>query len=95
MLELFTSLSRTGRHLSATVKISGRSTTGVICVYSGGAIRWLSQRQMSVAISTTKAEIVAASEAAREVMWLKRFLNGIVGLEGIPEILLTMKRLFD
>jgi len=67
-------------------KTSERSTTGVICVYSGGAISWLSQRQMSVAISTTEAEIVAASEAAREVMWLKRLLNDIVGLEGIPEI---------
>ena len=37
-------------------KTSGRSTTGVICVYSGRAISWLSQRQMSVAISTTEAE---------------------------------------
>ena len=45
--------------------------------------------------SGPEAEIVAAIEAAREVMWLKRLLNGIVGLEGIPEILLTMKRLFD
>jgi len=46
----------------------------------------LSQRQVSVAISTTEAEIVAASEAAHEVVWLKRLLNDIVGLEGIPEI---------
>ena len=49
-------------------------------MYSGGAISWLSQRQVSVAISTTEAEIVAASEAAHEVVWLKRLLNDIVGL---------------
>jgi len=39
-----------------------------------------------VAISTTKAEVVAASEAAREVLWLKRLVNDIVELHGIPEI---------
>lgn len=65
---------------------SGRSTTGVICVYSGGAVSWISQRQASVAISTTEAEVVAASEAAREVLWLKRLLSDIVELRGIPEI---------
>jgi len=65
---------------------SGRSTTGVICVYSGGAVSWISQRQASVAISTTEAEVVAASEAAREVLWLKRLLSDIVELHGIPEI---------
>ena len=67
-------------------KSSSRSTTGVVCIYSGGAISWLSQRQSSVAISTTEAEIVAASEAAREVVWLKRLLNELVALDGVPEI---------
>lgn len=67
-------------------KSSGRSTTGVVCIYSGGAVSWLSQRQVSVAISTTEAEIVAASEAAREVIWLKRLLNDIVRLDDVPEI---------
>lgn len=43
---------------------TGRSTCGVLCLYSGAPVSWLSQRQMSVAISTTKAEVVAASEAA-------------------------------
>ena len=65
---------------------SSRSTTGVVCIYSGGAISWLSQRQSSVAISITEAEIVAASEAAREVVWLKRLLNELVALDGVPEI---------
>jgi len=31
-------------------KTNGRSTTGVICMYSGGAVSWISQRQASVAI---------------------------------------------
>ena len=41
---------------------SGRSTTRVICVYSGGAVSWISQRQASVAMSTTEGEVVAASD---------------------------------
>jgi len=67
-------------------KTSGRSTTGVICMYSGGAISWLSQRHASVAISTTEAEVVAASEAAREVVWLKRLLSDIARYSQVPEI---------
>lgn len=63
---------------------SGRSTTGVMCLYSGGAISWLSQKQASVAISTTESEIVAASEAAREVVWLKRLLSIMTVLKDIP-----------
>jgi hypothetical protein len=63
---------------------TGRSTSGVACIYAGGAISWLSQRQTTVAISTTEAEIVAASEAAREAVWLKRLLSEITYLKGIP-----------
>ena len=37
---------------------SGRSTSGVVIMYAGGAISWLSQRQAMVATSTTEAEIV-------------------------------------
>ena len=65
---------------------SGRSTSGVICMFARGVASWLSQHQASVAISTTEAEIVAASEAAREVVWLKRLLNDIVELKKKPEI---------
>ncbi|KAG5876525.1 hypothetical protein JTB14_027358 [Gonioctena quinquepunctata] len=42
---------------------TGRSTTVVLSMYADGAISWYSQRQTSVAISTTEAEIVAASKA--------------------------------
>lgn len=65
---------------------TGRSTSGVICMYAGGAISWLSQRQSSVAISTTEAEIVAASEAAREIVWLKRLLEEIINVSILPEL---------
>ena len=38
-----------------------RSTTGYTSLYGGGAITWASQRQSSIALSTTEAEFVAAS----------------------------------
>lgn len=57
---------------------TGRSTTGMICLYSRGAIAWQSKRQRTVAISSTESEIVAASETAREVIWLKKILEFMV-----------------
>lgn len=65
---------------------SGRSTTGVMCLYAGGAISWHSQKQVSVAISTTEAEIFAASEAACEVVWLTRLLTAMTVLKGTPQL---------
>lgn len=63
---------------------TGRSTSGVVCRYAGGAISWMSQRQTSVAISTTEAELVAASEGAREIVWLKRILGDLTTLVETP-----------
>lgn len=65
---------------------TGRSTTGVVCRYAGAAISWLSQRQASVALSTTEAELVAASEGAREAVWLKRILKDLTTLECVPTL---------
>lgn len=54
-----------------------RSTTGYIFNLSGGPISWCSQRQKSVSVSTTEAEYVAASTAARELVWLRQLLNDL------------------
>ena len=63
---------------------TGRSTSGVVMLYGSGAISWLSQRQAMVTTSTSEAEIVAANEAAKEVMWLSKLFNEIVGLKAKP-----------
>lgn len=63
---------------------TGRSTSGVIVTHAGGAISWLSQRQSMVATSTTEAEIVAANEAAKEIIWLKRLFKDIGKLKRLP-----------
>lgn len=56
---------------------TGRSTTGVVISHAGGAISWISQRQPTVATSTTEAEIVAASEATKEILWLVKLFKEI------------------
>ncbi|XP_047103652.1 secreted RxLR effector protein 161-like [Schistocerca piceifrons] len=63
---------------------SGRSMSGILCLYSGAPVSWISQRQSSVAISTTEAEVVAASEAAWEVTWIMMLLTELDQLEGTP-----------
>nr|GEY99414.1 retrovirus-related Pol polyprotein from transposon TNT 1-94 [Tanacetum cinerariifolium] len=40
-----------------------------------GAVSWQSRLQKCVALSTTGAEYVAATEACKELLWLKRFLQ--------------------
>lgn len=65
---------------------TGRSTTGYVMIYAEGAITWRSQRQAIVATSTTEAEVIAASEAAKEVIWLRRLFRDIVDLKEVPTL---------
>ncbi|KAH0685102.1 hypothetical protein KY289_022854 [Solanum tuberosum] len=52
-----------------------KSTTGYLFTFSGGAISWQSKLQKCVALSTTEAEYIAATEAGKEMIWLKRFFQ--------------------
>lgn len=65
---------------------TGRSTSGVLCLHLGTAISWKSQLQKSVAISSTEAEIVAASEGARELMWMKRLFKELMNSSHTPSL---------
>jgi len=63
---------------------TGRSTSGVVIIYAGGAVSWLSQRQGTVTLSSTEAELVAANEGAKEVVWLSRLLQEVTPLKEVP-----------
>jgi len=52
-----------------------KSTTGYLFTFSGGAISWQSKLQKCVALSTTEAKYIAATEAGKKMVWLKRFLQ--------------------
>src|SRR5271169_2914569 len=47
-----------------------RSTTGYVVMLNNGAIAWRSKRQVTVALSTTEAEYMAVTEAAKELKWM-------------------------
>jgi hypothetical protein len=55
--------------------IARKSTTGLLFTFHGGPISWGSRRQRATALSTTDAEFYAASEGAREAVWLKALLT--------------------
>ena len=52
-----------------------RSTTGYIYMSYGGPVSWRSKKQASTALSSCESEYMAASEAAKEAVWLKRLLK--------------------
>ncbi|XP_003381487.1 conserved hypothetical protein [Trichinella spiralis] len=61
-----------------------RSRTGVVCTCAGGAVSWHSQKQKSVALSTTEAEYVAAGEGAKDMMWLMSLFAEVTEVKQKP-----------
>lgn len=64
--------------------LSRRSTSGMIFMSYGGAVSWRSQRQSCIALSTTEAEFIAASQAAKEAIWLGNLLSELRCVSTIP-----------
>ena len=55
------------------------STSGWVVHWQSAAVYWGSRKQHSVALSSCEAEIIALSEAAKDVIYLRKFLKGIDG----------------
>jgi hypothetical protein len=51
------------------------STSGSVFMFGEAAITWSSKKQPSVALSSCEAEIMAASEACKEALYLRGFLG--------------------
>ena len=54
---------------------SRKSTSGYMIKFAGGAVTWQSRLQRCVALSTTEAEFIAITEACKELLWVKKFLQ--------------------
>lgn len=53
---------------------SRRSTCGYLFLLNGAPISWATKVQKTVALSTTEAEYMAGTEAAREAIWIRSLL---------------------
>ncbi|CAH1418815.1 unnamed protein product [Lactuca virosa] len=62
-----------------------RSQSGWVFILNGGAITWKSSKQETVDDSTCESEYIAASEAAKEMIWLKNFIGDLGVVPAIKE----------
>eukprot|EP00253_Pinus_taeda_P026080 PITA_26080 len=58
-------------------KETGVSTSGYAMSIGSGAVSWRSRKQSVPADSTTEAEYVAAAEATKEIVWLRKILEDL------------------
>ncbi|KAK8569112.1 hypothetical protein V6N12_007644 [Hibiscus sabdariffa] len=70
-----------------TDKDDSRSQSGFVFRLNGGAVSWKSSKQDTVADSTTEAEYIAASEAAKEAVWIKKFITELGVVPSISDAL--------
>ena len=54
---------------------SKKSTLGYLINFVGGVVSWQLRLQKCGALCTTKVEYIFATEACKEMLWLKRFLH--------------------
>ena len=63
-----------------------RSRTGFVIYLNGCPISWRSTVQKSTALSSTEAEIIAACQAVREILWLRALLDDLGYTQDSPTI---------
>ena len=56
---------------------SRKSTSGYVFTLGGGAISWRSVKKSCITDFTMEAKYVATCEAAKEAIWLKKFLSNL------------------
>lgn len=54
-----------------------RAITGYAFLIDGAAVSWSSKKQELVTLSTTEAEYVAATHAAKEALWMRRLIGEV------------------
>jgi hypothetical protein len=57
--------------------VDRKSTSGYCFSLGSAMISWSSKKQSSIAQSTVEAEYIAASNASREAVWLRKLMSGL------------------
>ena len=70
---------------------SVKSRTGCVIKYAGCPITWFSRLQTEIALSTTEAEYIALSTAAREVLPLREMVTELKTILDIPNAKLVIQ----
>ncbi|KAL9230892.1 hypothetical protein vseg_006185 [Gypsophila vaccaria] len=68
-----------------TDRDDSKSQSGFVFTLNGAAISWKSSKQSVIADSTTESEYIAASEAAKEAIWMRNFLQGLAVVPSAKE----------
>ena len=72
-----------------------KSISGYVFLLAGAAVTWNSKKQATVSCSTTEAEYVALSHAAREAQWLRMLTAELFGDDGAMVIMCDNKGAVD
>jgi hypothetical protein len=59
--------------------VDRKSTSGYYFSLGSAMISWSSRKQGSIAQSTAEAEYIAASDASKEAVWLRKLISGLFG----------------
>ena len=62
-----------------------KSMSRYVFTLNGGAISWKSSKQSTTADSTAEAEYIAASEAGKEAIWMRKFVSELGVVPSIEE----------
>ncbi|GJW41599.1 retrotransposon protein, putative, ty1-copia subclass [Tanacetum coccineum] len=54
-----------------------KSQTGYVFVLNGGAVDWKSAKQSIFATSSAEAEYIAAFDASKKAVWVRKFVSGL------------------
>jgi hypothetical protein len=64
-----------------------KSTSGCCFGLGSGLVSWFTRKQKSIALSSAKAEYMAASQASCEAIWLRNMLARLFGQEMPPIVI--------
>ena len=63
------------------------SISGFTCLVDSGAVSWSSKKQLVVTLSTMEAEYISATNAVKQIHWIRVLLTEIVHPLAAPTIL--------